>query len=294
MVSDSSSPTHTHLTLAEAQCTRLNGSANIRSELRVELDLPESILESVDMNYAFPQPPRIDNYVAENDLHMTERTWYYYLAEIAARHLINRILRAKSRPHLGPPLNEVHRLSAEVDLFEAQLRDWHSSLPPVIYFSATVDLGSSNYDELTEILHMRYLTALELLYRPFVRICVEHRFLDEPDTIRASVADLASRGLQCCIQKLKKLQVPAPVVHQGSWLGLRTIAVSTMVLTAAHRSKRDPRLLAAAEMVMPQDWQNQIRQTVAGMNRFWSESCGGANKIKQLLDRAMADFSSIS
>lgn len=248
------------------------------------------MLADIDLPHEFPLPPNLNSHPPDQEFAQTERSWYYYLGEIASRHLINRLLglRRQLRRHsnVEPTPEDLRRLLSHVDVMEAQLLTWHTSLPPSLSFERPVGTLRLLPDELTQILQMRYLTICELLYQPFIRICLEHR-LDVDPVLRTSITEIASRGLSC---QMSRLQVISPYRHQGTWFGLRSIASSTLVLAAASKAQRNPNLLGAADLVIPDEWRKQASMTIESMNRFWSEENGGIRQMKRLVDWALSEF----
>jgi hypothetical protein len=256
------------------------------SELRVELDLPGSALEDVDLSQTFPLPPTLDGQLSDSETDVTERGWYYYLAEIAARHLINRMLRARSWTQAVPSSEEIWRMLADVELFETQLREWHSSLPPMLKFDIPEGPFIQTYsDELKQILRHRYLTSRELIYRPFVRLCVEHELDSLEPHLRAAVATLASNGLQYCMYKISQVLLQR---HQGTWFMIRNYATNSMIMLAVSKARNNPRFLGAASIIVPEGWRDRILQTMLEIGPCWDDGPGGVGEIRRLVEWALA------
>ena len=97
------------------------------SEIRYELPLlPGSMLEHIEDLLIFPSPPVV---LGTNTDCLDDETiaWYYFLADIAARHLINRILDAKQEFTGCPTEGQARSLLGVYELFESQLDDWYQS-----------------------------------------------------------------------------------------------------------------------------------------------------------------------
>lgn len=259
-------------------------------ELRIDLNIPGSVLADISLPYAFPLPPHLDRQKPTSDSGITERGWYFYLADIAARHLINSLIRARSEFRLGSEPADIQRLLADVQIFETQLMKWHASLPPILSFLIPHGKLSGISDEPSLILRFRYLTISELLYRPFVQLCVENRLDLDPELSR-SVTTMASRCLQACMHKLESISYRHPTRHQGTWLGLGSIATCIAVLAAANRARRDPQLFGAAGLIMPVGWYEQGLRIVELWGRFWNGKTGGTQRIKQVIDLISIDHS---
>ncbi|KAG4261375.1 hypothetical protein FPRO03_11926 [Fusarium proliferatum] len=138
-------------------------------EIRYEIpSLPGSMLEHIEDRLTFPSPP------AANCLFDETIAWYYFLADIAARHLINRIVDAKVEISDSPSEVQANSLLRSYEVFGSQLQDWYLSLPPEISFpppDATISSESNIYKR---ILRSRYLFIKELLCRPFLRLCLNY------------------------------------------------------------------------------------------------------------------------
>ncbi|KAJ0329218.1 hypothetical protein COL5a_004454 [Colletotrichum fioriniae] len=94
-------------------------------ELAFELSLPGSILAGVDYPYSLPNPPTLGVMNLDNKaLMMEQRSWYYYLAEISARHLIDRFTQAQKRCPPHPTEHGIDRMLEVFEVFDAQLSDW--------------------------------------------------------------------------------------------------------------------------------------------------------------------------
>lgn len=183
-----------------------------------------------------------------------QQSWYYYLAEIASRHLINRLLQVQKQIPVRADEHTVHRLLASVELLEAQLDDWYQSLPPSVSFPIPVEQAQPLESDVCYFLRARYMIIRELLCRPFVRLCTTYPIrLPEPTATR--VIEQASRGLQLC---LLKIQSASPTQHHGSWFQLHNFVTCSLMLIAAERAKDNPVLNGAARITMPVNWRHDI------------------------------------
>lgn len=195
-------------------------------ELRMELSLPSPVLDSINFPYAFPTPPATADAGHEyaTETVVSERSWYFFLSDIAARHLLNRLLRTDTdspatttNTTLTP--HTVRRMIAQADMIETQVTNWHASLPSTLYFDVPVGYTPEPLlDDLSLILRYRYFAMRELVGRPFVRLCVE-RSIDHLDAAtRPVVLSSAGQSLRYCILKLHGVLACR---HQGIWLALR-------------------------------------------------------------------------
>ncbi|RDW69228.1 hypothetical protein BP6252_08248 [Coleophoma cylindrospora] len=138
--------------LAELPAGINNTSHVLESELRIELNLPESSIASIRYPDMFPSPPvsatppvlpasstlsldhdantpnSQDNPSTPNPHavptdQMEQESWYYYLTEIALRRIANRILNAffKEELSLNTP---IANMIADANRFEAECEQW--------------------------------------------------------------------------------------------------------------------------------------------------------------------------
>jgi hypothetical protein len=253
--------------------------------LTFELSLPESILEGIDYPHTFPIPPNLDHpSPGGNAFDFERRSWYYYLAEIACRHLINRILQvARERP-VTPSVSIIKRMLKDFEVFETQLNEWYSSLPPELMFPIPWGTIEPLQDELTNHLRGRYLAIRELCHRPFVRLCVNHTLDIQPDLL-AQVAAVASEGLRYCMFRLQS--VPRPFRHHGLWFQLRIFTTGSLILIAADRAQRDPMMNGAHSLEIPVGWREQISKTGDIYSPYWNDRRGGIWESSQILQWAL-------
>jgi hypothetical protein len=97
-----------------------------------------------------------------------QRSWYYYLSEIASRRIANRIFNGfyKTGPQswFSVPMARMQRIAEELD---AQLVQWSEHIPHPVAFE---DQPSS--DELTSMLQGRFLELRERVWRPFLYLVI--------------------------------------------------------------------------------------------------------------------------
>ena len=134
------------------------------------------------------------------------------MAEIAIRHLLNRVVHAQSWESNDLTDGEIRRLLAQSAVLKTQLDDMYLSPPSTLNFDIPDGYSALNCtDGLTQILRQRYLSCRELIARPFVKLCVDTSLEIEPQ-LRHRVKALASEGLRTL--KLRLSQV-TPYRHQG-------------------------------------------------------------------------------
>lgn len=256
------------------------------SELAYELPLPASVLASIDYPHSFPAPPDLDKpFETHENLELQRQTWYYYLAEIANRHLLDRILESQ-RDALGLPMTQyVTQLLKDVRIFEFELSDWHASLPPNLTFPMPSKPIGPLANELSQHLRGRFMMALELMYRPFVRICISQN-LEIGSELLGQVTTVASQGLQYCVLRIQAI---GKVCHHGLWFQLRNFASFALILSAASKACSNPALNAPPMLDLPQDWRSVIIQKKSYLAVHWSDSKGGTLELGKLIDWALDD-----
>ncbi|KAL2851501.1 hypothetical protein BJY01DRAFT_260808 [Aspergillus pseudoustus] len=203
-------------------------------EMREEIALPPAELAKVEYSDAFPSPPvSVLNSSSETQTEPmetldanSERSWYYYLSEIASRRIMNRIT-ATLHP-LNPedwasmPVHRLQRIAEELD---AQVVQWVDNLPP------SFRLSSDNpADELSYFLRGR----------PFLYLAAHSRPQDPSLSIYAQNAsiclDMIFEQVQHCFIRHR---------HHGSWLAARSLFTKGLLVLVAAKSQN---------IVMPSNW----------------------------------------
>lgn len=215
-----------------------------------------------------------------------QNSWYYYLAEIAARHLINRILQAQKSITFTAPEETIEHLKSQKATFESQLLDWYQSLPPPVLFLIPTHEALPLESELCHYLRGRFLTIQELLHRPFVYVCTRSCF-QIPEHLFRYTTQMASRGLQLA---LLRIQSATTTLHHGLWFYLRNFLSCSLILIAANQAQKDPTLNSATGLVLPADWSQAI---IAKRQQFLDNSRTQTTQIRRILgilDWALNEF----
>ncbi|EXK28549.1 hypothetical protein FOMG_15019 [Fusarium oxysporum f. sp. melonis 26406] len=252
-------------------------------EIRYEIpSLPGSMLEHIEDRLTFPSPP------AANCLFDETIAWYYFLADIAARHLINRIVDAKVEISGCPSEVQARSLLRSYEVFGSQLQDWYLSLPPEISFpppDATISPESNIYKR---ILRSRYLFIKELLCRPFVRLCLNYD-LELPSALDDEIVSIASLGLQYCAWRLKAVDRMNKLDH-GLWIWIRNSTACSMILIGAARSLHFHSVTASKRLVLPQDWREIVVSFLHGLEKYSHETRGGVAACYRLVTWGLDGF----
>lgn len=266
-------------------------------ELLMELPLPSTDLDDVLFPHGFPTPPTFGTESRksspENGSDSDERTWWYYLAEIAARHLLNRIsCTVRDVPEVLTA-DHIQKMLRRADMMETQIHNWYLSLPALFRFDITpsLDLQPCS-DDLTSILRHRYLGLREYVGRPFVRLCVDFPLDDLEPSLRSRVTSLASQSLHYCLLKILQLQ---PRRHQGTWFQLRQVVTSSLIVSSVCFAQQMPWRAGAHALVLPDDWLSKVQQALGRLETSsWAEESGGVRAMYALVQSVLGACSEMS
>ncbi|BCS19306.1 uncharacterized protein APUU_12134A [Aspergillus puulaauensis] len=229
-------------------------------EMREEIALPPTELAKVEYSDAFPSPPDSVLYpdggtqagLTTTLATSSERSWYYYLSEVAGRRISNRI--TATLYHLNPeewtkrPIHHLQRITEELD---AQTVQWLENFPPMFQFD-----GVDTTDELSYFLHARYLDLRERIWRPFLYLAAHSSSQDPNMPIYAQNANLCLENIfkhirNCFIRHR----------HHGSWFAGRNLFTKGLLVLVAARSQN---------IVMPPDWTAMMDNCIAGIT-YWED-----------------------
>ncbi|KPM42150.1 hypothetical protein AK830_g4438 [Neonectria ditissima] len=223
---------------AEARTSRLYWSClKSEHEMSMEFRFPSSGLMRLNYTSSFPPPPATTSEVpshqstgdeaAESTIHMQEsldRGWYYYLADIAARRLLQRVIdsfytesEVVSLPHLIQTAGELQR----------QLDQWICTLPRLISF----DVDVAPEDELAYHLQARAFEVKERIYRPFLFSMI-HLSLEQSE--RVTLQPFVQAHASTCIRLIQHWNIQHR--HHGAWLMARQSFASALLLVAAQKA----------------------------------------------------------
>ncbi|KAH6884283.1 hypothetical protein B0T10DRAFT_410300 [Thelonectria olida] len=259
----------------------------VHPEIRYELAIPGSVLEHIEDQLVFPSPPML----SETQLDESNEkavSWYYYLTDIAARHLINRIINAGLRIRACPDEAQAKALLRDYKIFGSQLEDWHESLPQEISFDPPGPDIAAEPNPFKHMICRRYLFIRELLCRPFVRICLNYA-LHLPEELLVEITSIASLGLQYCSWRLQSAGKPTRLDH-GLWIGIRNNTANAMILVGAGQRSKFPSLNVAARLWMPENWRDHIEGFVDSLEIFSEETTGGVMDCYKLIRWGLEDF----
>ncbi|KAL3474583.1 glycosyl hydrolase family 3 N terminal domain-containing protein [Aspergillus californicus] len=254
-------------------------------EVRYELcDLPPSDLSLSDFPFALPtfpvyqspyggSPEQIAYSPSAPALEST--SYYYYLAEISMRRLLNRVrntVRGLS-PNLDIPT--IKQLSGTLSYLEDQLQQWVICLPPALRFNMPLDSRPPPMEpELVKLVRERYVEVRELLCRAYLYLCI-HTPLD-----RELAALYGTKATEALLLAVYRVQNEVPFFrHPGSWGACRVRFNHALCLIAGFRAKIDE--IPSAEYVsLPVSWAGCVRVVIERL-KIWGQEGGGIKELNR-------------
>ncbi|KAH8879240.1 hypothetical protein GQ53DRAFT_855030, partial [Thozetella sp. PMI_491] len=246
-------------------------------ELRTELGLPGSSLNEMRYPNVYPSPPRgaaqypwgSASDVAEQTRNEQETGWFFYLAEIATRRMMNEALSSRYQPsswYLTKDWwteQEEHHLLHYVEQLDSKLDSWYRTLPAPIAFPS--DPAEPVGDVLRGILRGHLIDIREVLYFPALKAAM-FKSLDEIGPRTMQVATLA---LKNDMDRIMVCEEGYWHRHQGTWLMLRTCTRSCLhLLAAALRVRDEPRL----RDMLPEAWSSATERVLNWIEHWKRES----------------------
>jgi hypothetical protein len=199
--------------------------------------------------HVYPSPPGpgiltnlSTNRQGRDDL---ERSWFFYLAEIALRRIMNDALSSRYRRDSwyytgdkwwattteGQGLDS-YGYCQYVEEYKQKLEDWYKLLPASVSF--TRNPTQPILDVLPGILRSHYIDILDVVYYPAIRAVVCEPLSDLSPTL----LKIAREALQNALERITVSKYGFWHRHQGTWLMIRTCSRSALyVLGVALRAK---------------------------------------------------------
>ncbi|KAL4997910.1 hypothetical protein BDV10DRAFT_79576 [Aspergillus recurvatus] len=260
-------------------------------EVRYELcELPPSDLSLSDFPFALPSFSVYDSPYGGSPDHnarspsapaLDSTPYYYYLAEISMRRLLNRVrntVRVLS-PSLDIPA--IKQLSGTLSHLEDQLHQWVICLPPALRFNMPLESRPPPKEpELVKLVRERYVEVRELLCRAYLYLCI-HTPLD-----RELAAFYGTKATESLLLAVYRIQNEVPFFrHPGSWGACRVRFNHALCLIAAFRAKTDE--IPSAEYVsLPVNWASYVRVVIERL-KIWGHEGGGIKELSFLLEWLM-------
>jgi hypothetical protein len=207
----------------------------------------------------------------------TSTSYYWLLAEISLRRLLNRARHAATRLSPGMSSQAAARLASRLQNFEHQLQQWLQCLPPQLAFPVPPDdLPAPGEIELIKLTRERYVEVHELLCRAYLYMCIHCTDLSPLQKLEYGYK--ASLGLRFNVYRVR---TERPFFrHTGSWGACRLRFNHALCLLAAVRGRQLPSM---EYVVVPGEWRECVTQ-VRDRLALWSEQGAGIPELVVLLD----------
>jgi hypothetical protein len=256
----------------------------VRHELA---DLPPCTLQESSFPFSLPTFPMIEAMEQSkvqpdqepSSVQSTASSYYFYLAEISLRRLLNRIRNAATL--LSPTMDSstATDLADTLQKLEHQLQQWLDCLPPALRFRVPPDTWPPpNEPELIKLVRERYVEVRELLCRAYLYMCLHGGKRLTPSQAETFGAH-ASAGLRLSVYRI---QTENPFFrHPGSWGACRVRFNHALCLIAATRGK-SAGSESAAYIVVPPGWRECVNM-VQHRLETWSDQGAGIGELSMLL-----------
>lgn len=263
------------------------------SEVRYELpDLPPCNLAESDFPFSLPTFPMTKSYEeSTEDILQRENpsnnapavSYYYYLAEISLRRLLNRARNAVTNlsPTAGP--QTIRLLDETIPKLMNQLQQWLDCLPPSLRFNIPLkSRPPPNEPELVKLVRERYVEVRELLHRAYLYVC-----LHAGNALTREQAEAyGAKASEALLLSVYRIQTENPFFrHPGSWGACRVRFNHALCLVAAFRAKVAG-VPSAEYVTVPSAWADCVRVVIERLKQ-WSEEGAGIKELSILLEWAM-------
>ncbi|THX77328.1 hypothetical protein D6D04_06385 [Aureobasidium pullulans] len=216
-------------------------------EISVELQVPSSGLTAQNYTQSFPSSPEnndddCSSMVASptlmcytspapfmERLPQIEASWYYYLADIAARRILQRVMDTFYTETVSSQLGNIPKMFKAAEELSRQIEQWYQNLPAPVKF----DYDTPAECELAYHLQARAYELQERTYRPFLFHLLNHN-LDVATKDRFK--RLAHQHSAVCTKLIRHWDIRHR--HHGTWLMVRQSFNAALLLVAAQRSGR--------------------------------------------------------
>ncbi|KAL2687617.1 hypothetical protein Neosp_005179 [[Neocosmospora] mangrovei] len=266
------------LDVADYKAQVREAAENGPSELRLEIPLPPSGIAHCDYPDMFPSPPtELASPTAQNPALDTlqddivpeeEKSWFYYLAEISYRRMMNRALAVMARDGERGWIDNIGDTIKQCKDFNEQIDIWHSHIPPQIGLK---DNEMSN-NELAHLVKNRGISCREWIHRPLL-FYVIHQSPGDPHYDEA--LPLAQKCLEISVTHL--FRTFGHNRHHGTWYVARCCITKALTLLAAAKCGRIP---------MPERWKEALEMARWTIHR-WSTEAPDLQWAEHVLDNIL-------
>lgn len=221
------------------------------------------------------RPSAVGSVSSDQAREQLEKGWFFYLAEIALRRIMNDAL--SSRYHEGSWYfttrwwtegNDGH-FCQHVEEFKQKIDAWYEMLPPSMIFSRNPEdcLG----DPLRGILRGHVIDILDVLYFPAVRALVSS---NAPEELSPYVLKMAWEALRTSMERMAICREGFYHRHQGTWLMIRTCSRSALQLLGVAMSLKRKSLAGRGEdplaAILPDGWRESV-SSVTELLEYWQD-----------------------
>ncbi|KAL7783603.1 hypothetical protein V8C37DRAFT_397002 [Trichoderma ceciliae] len=264
--------------------TCLKSECEVRHELN---GLPSCTLQESSFPYSLPTFPTIesfdqrpvDTHQENSIIQSTTMSYYYYLAEISLRRLLNRARSAATMLSSTIDSFTASQLADTLQKLEGQLQQWLDCLPPALRFHLPPDLRPPpDEPELVKLMRERYAEVRELLCRAYLYMCL-HGGMRLTRSQAETFGAHASMGLELSVYRI---QTENPFFrHPGSWGACRVRFNHALCLIAAFRGKQAG-IESAVHVIVPPMWRECVTMVQERLE-IWSDQGGGVRELAILL-----------
>ncbi|KAH7134450.1 vegetative cell wall protein gp1 [Dactylonectria macrodidyma] len=252
-------------------------------ELRCEIALPASGISRFGFPNVFPSPPNElspsaansrehDSSAAANSLDPEEeRSWFYYLAEISFRRMMNRAFTALGTSGEAGWIRDFQENLTKYTALKDQIEVWYSHIPAQINISQ----GGGNNNELAHFVRGRAFAYQEWIHRPFLYYVI-HQEME--DAYISQAVPLAEKCLDLCVQHQHIVHLSHH--HHGTWYVARSSITRAALLIAAARSNK---------IKMPDDWRRAIDSALHVLE-YWEGEAPDLGKGAKVLRNLIESF----
>ncbi|KAF1931342.1 uncharacterized protein M421DRAFT_56388 [Didymella exigua CBS 183.55] len=215
--------------LGKARASRLYWSClKSEHETSIEIRFPSSGLTKLNYTSHFPAPPPPTATIPARIHNEFEEGWYYYLAEIAARRILQRVISSSYNGGESAWVDvSLHSLLQTAEELDRQLTEWHRTLPKLISFDSEMPADT----ELAYHLQARSLEVKERIYRPFLYRSIHNRH-DASEQL--ALGPLVRLHASTCTKLTQHWDIRHR--HHGTWFMVRQSFTAALLLLAAQKS----------------------------------------------------------
>ena len=205
-----------------------------------------------------------------------ERSWYYYLTEVALRRIGNRILNTFYQKDHSHWLN-IGPLIPMAKEFEEQILLWSAHLPPSMQYDNSVMEHISPSQELSWATWNRLLELRFWLFQPFLY----HAIHCDPQSVEAhctlDLESLVDAAMECNAETVRVRTLRHR--HHGIWFDIRAIVTASFSVIAAAKSGR---------VNVKPEWEDRIEQVIATL-AFWEAESPDLVKSRRVLEELFTE-----